>query len=70
MGAGEGAWGRGVGAEDVNVGVGVDAEVAAGEVLRMDPHFFFFTSLQVLIHHVILTCHVISCDHFCDPLSK
>ena len=40
------------------------------QVLRMDPHFFSFTLPQVLIRHVILTYHVISCDHFCDPLSK
>ena len=37
--------------------------------VKNGPLFLFFTSLQVLIHHVILTYHVISCDHFCDPLS-
>ena len=42
----------------------------ACDMLRMDPHFFSFTFLQVLISHVILTYHVIPCDHFCDPLSK
>ena len=33
-------------------------------LLRTDPHFFLFILLQVL------TYHVISCDHLCDPLSK
>ena len=27
-----------------------------------------FTLLQVLISHVILTYHVIPCDHFCDSI--
>ena len=30
------------------------------------PFLLFLTSLQVLIHHVILTYYVISCDHLCD----
>ena len=41
-----------------------------GMCYEWTPMSSLFTLLQVLIHHVILTYHVISCDHFCDPLSK